>query len=481
MSGKHRKHVQGRRGESYVELIRDVPQDRIVCVSIDVHKYFHLVMIHSGYGEILVSAFRINIFGSGFEQLCGVIDSVVTAVEAQVMLIGMEPTGHYFENLARHLLARYPHVRLVNSYAVKWNRNQNMLRAQKTDEIDVCAIGDLVLRNRCFSYQPLGGAYLQLQQWVRFRKAKVKMRTALRNQIIGHLDRIFPGLVRCNKSGPEDGPRLFSSFWESQTAQHLLRVCPDPRQLVSMEPSELIALFHAHHWRMGPVTARRVVRLARQVLMPQDAVIEARLPLLRTDLALLEAVDRAIADAETQMAHYLARTKGQILTRVKGIGTLRAAAYIAGIGNPDDYERAGQAFKRSGLISGRKDSGVHQRRGAGRRVTKVGDPHLRSALVDIALGLCLWQPCFRDYKAGLIARGKHPNVATVATARKVNGVLFALLRDQAEFDPQLAKARSPRARPSGQGKEKRQPTLAQSKPALSVNELTGCRSPQVGE
>jgi transposase len=460
-----------------VELIRDVPQDRIVCVSIDVHKYFHLVMVHNGYGEILAPAFRINIFRSGFGQLCAVIDSVVAAVEARVMLIGMEPTGHYFENLARHLLARYPHVRLVNSYAVKENRNQNMLRAQKTDEIDVCAIGDLVLRNRCFSYQPLGDAHLQLQQWVRFRKAKVKMRTALRNQIIGHLDRIFPGLVRCNKSGPGDAPRLFPSFWKSQAAQRLLRVGPDPRRLVGMEPSALIALFHAHHWRMGPVTARRIIRLARQILMPNDAVIEARLPLLETDLALLEAVDRAIAEAEAQMAHYLPQTKGQILTRVKGIGTLRAAAYIAGIGNPDDYEHAGQAFKRSGLISGRKDSGVHQRQGAGRRVTKAGDPHLRCALVDIALGLCQWQPCFRDYKERLVARGKHPNVATVATARKVNGVLFALLRDQAEFKPRLTKARAVRENPPD--KEKRQPTLAQSKPSLSMDELTGCRSPQV--
>ena len=200
MSRKQRKQVQGRRGESFVELIRDVPQDRIVCVSIDVHKYFHLVMVHNGYGEILVPAFRINIFRSDFEQLCAVVDEVVSAVDAQVLLIGMEPTGHYFENLARHLLARYPHVRLVNSYAVK----ENMLRAQKTDEIDVGAIGDLVLRNRCFSYQPLGDTYLQLQQWVRYRKAKVKVRTALRNQIIGHLDRIFPGLVRCSRAAVGD-------------------------------------------------------------------------------------------------------------------------------------------------------------------------------------------------------------------------------------------------------------------------------------
>jgi transposase len=481
MSGKKRKHVQGRRGESYVELIRDVPQDRIVCVSIDVHKYFHLVMIHNGYGEILVPAFRINIFRSGFEQLCAVIDEVVLAIDVQVLLIGMEPTGHYFKNVARHLLERYPHVRLVNSYAVKENRNQNMLRGQKTDEIDVCAIGDLVLRNRCFSYQPLGGAYLQLQQWVRFRTAKVKMRTALRNQVIGHLDRIFPGLVRCNKSGPEELPRLFPSFWDSQTAQHLLRVCPDPRRLVGMEPSELMGLFHAQHWRMGLVTAGRVIRFAQHVLVPHDDVIDTRLPLLDSDLALLDAVGRAIVNAEAQIAHFLAQTEGQILTRMKGIGPLRAAAYIAGIGNPNDYEHAGQTFKRSGLISGRKDSGVHQRRGAGRRVTKAGDPHLRCALVGIALGLCQWQPCFRDYKAQLIARGKHPNVATVATARKVNGVLFALLRDQAEFDPRMTKARTGGESAPGKDKEKRQPTLAQSKPALSMDELAGCRSPQVGE
>jgi hypothetical protein len=326
----------------------------------------------------------------------------------------------------------------------------------------------------------LEGAYLQLQQWVRFRKAKVKMRTALRNQIIGHLDRIFPGLVCCNKSGREEALRLFPAFWKSQTAQNLLRLCPDPRQLAGMEPSELIALFHAHDLRMGPVTAHRIIRLAQQILMPDDAVIEARLPLLTTDLALLEAVDRAISHAETLMKQFLRRTKGQILTRVKGISALRAAAYVAGVGNPDHYVQASQTFKRSGLISGRNDSGVHQRRGAGRRITKVGDPHLRSALVDIAHGLARWQPSFTDYRARLVARGKHPNVATVATARKANGVLFALMRDQTDFDPHLTQARSPDPAEPAQGIRKRQPTLAQSKPPLSINELVGCRSPQMG-
>jgi transposase len=436
--------VQGKRGEEHLELIRGVPPDRIACISIDVHKHFHLVMIHDAYGQILEPAFRINIFRSGLEQLCAAIDSVAAAVDAQVLLIGMEPTGHYFENLARHLLDRYPHVRLVNSYAVKENRNQNMLRSHKTDEIDVCAIGDLVLRNRCFDYQPLQGAHLQLQQWVRYRKAKLKVRTMLRNQIIGHLDRIFPGLVRCGKAGPGGPPRLFS-LWKSQTAQHLVRLCPNPRRLAAMEPSELVDLFHAHHYRLGHPTARRIVRFAQQVLLPHDEVIDARLPLLECDLALLDGVDRVIASAEARIADLLAQTEAQVLTQIKGIDTSRAAAYMAGIGNSAFYTHAGQTFKRSGLISGRKDSGKTQRHGTGRPVTKEGDPHLRCALVDIAHGLARWQTCFSDYRTGLIARGKHPNVATVATARKANGVLFALMRDQSEFDPDLTKTQSARS------------------------------------
>ena len=233
---KRRKHVQGRRGEAFVKLIRDVPRDRIVCVSIDVHKYYHQVILHNDYGEILVPSFKINIFRSGFDRLCQVVEQAVVEHDIQVLFIGMEPTGHYYENLARHLNGRYPHLRLVNSYAVKENRKQSMLRTEKTDEIDLGAIGDLVLRNKCFPYQPLSGDYLCLQHWVRFREAKVKTRTALRNQIIGHLDRIFPGLVRPNYR-PEWGgpPKLFAKFWDCQTAQRLIRLCPDPRRLAAME------------------------------------------------------------------------------------------------------------------------------------------------------------------------------------------------------------------------------------------------------
>jgi transposase len=404
-------------------------------VSIDVHKYYHLVMIHNDIGEIVSPSFRIDTLQAGFEQLCAEIDRAVDETESQLLLIGMEPTGHYFENLAFHLSQRYEHVRLVNSFAVKMNREQKMLQRQKTDEIDLASIGDLVLRNECFPYRPLSGVYLQLQYWVREREAKVKARTRVKNQIIGHMDRIFPGLVR--RSGMTSGALspLFSDFWACQTAQDLLRICPNPHALVSMEPEDLISLFHDYDCRLGPKGAAKIIEFAKQVLLPNSEVVVARLPLLETDLALLDHLDRCIAQIEAEIERYLAETKGQILTQIKGIGTLRAAYYVAGIGDPTHYQNAGQTFKRSGLVSGRNDSGIIQRQGEGQGITRVGDPHLRGALVQLARGLCQWQPYFGQYRERLIARGKHPGVAIIATARKANGVLFALMRDQTLFDP----------------------------------------------
>jgi transposase len=461
---KRRKHIQGQRGEAFVKLIRGIPRERIACVSIDVHKYYHQVMIHNEYGEILEPSFRIGIFREGFAHLCQVIDDVVGEHSVQVLFIGMEPTGHYFENLARHLGKRYPHLCLVNSYAVKENRKQSMLRTEKTDDIDLGAIGELVLRNKCFPYQPLSEDHLHLQHWVRYREAKVKARTALRNQVIGHLDRIFPGLVRPNHRAELGGPpKLFARFWECQTAQRLIRLCPNPHRLTEMDAQDLCQLFQAHHWRIGRATAQRIIRFARQVLLPDEEMIAARLPMLQLDLTLLDQLDQTIVQADQQIAHYLSKTKGQVLTHVKGIGPLRAAAYVAGIGNPDHYEHAGQTFKRSGLVSGRNDSGLRQRQGAGQRVTKVGDPHLRKALVEITRGICQWQPYFGQYRERLEQRGKHPGVATVATARKVNGVLFALMRDQSEFRPTNAQGDVLPPLSSIRGKQKAAPDIGSRK------------------
>jgi hypothetical protein len=54
MSKKHSSHLRGERDQAFAELIRGVPAEQILCVSIDISKYFHLAMIHNGLGEIVM-------------------------------------------------------------------------------------------------------------------------------------------------------------------------------------------------------------------------------------------------------------------------------------------------------------------------------------------------------------------------------------------------------------------------------------------
>jgi transposase len=404
--------------------------DRILCVSLDISKYFHVVMMHNGLGEIVTPTFEIDIFQTGFEQLCQAIDEAVAQMPAQVVLVGMEPTSHYFENLARHLRQHARPVTLINSYAVKQNRDQQLMRREKTDEIDVAAIGDLLRRGEGTLFRPASGGYLHLQHLDRVRLSKVKIRTMLKNQIVGHLDRIFPGLVLIGQEARQRYTPLFATdFWACRTLQHLIRVCPNPHHLVALTPNELVAAFHAQGFALGRLRAAHILAYARTVLLPDAELAAIRCDLLQHDLALLGEVERHIADLEDQMRAWLAQTPYVVWTKLKGLSDIQVASLAAAIGDPAHYAYAGQVFRRTGLVSGRNDSGTRQRKGKGKHVVKTGDVYLRRAVLNGLDSLILHQPTLRLYYHTL-QRAKPKGVARVATARRGLGILWATLRDQ---------------------------------------------------
>lgn len=430
MSRKQKTHIRGMRGQAFADQIRNINSEHILCVSLDISKYFHVVMIHNALGEIITPTFEIDIFQTGFDELCGAIDEAVIQTDAQLVLVGMEPTGHYFENLARHLQKRPQPVTLVNSFAVSENRRQQMMRRQKTDPIDAAAIGDLLRRGEGHSYRFLQDVYLELQQLSRACTGKVKLRTMLKNRIIGHPDRIFPGLVLSAKEARERYTPLFSTDFRScTTLQQLIRVCPDPHQLAEMSVTQLIDAFHACKFRMGSKTATRIIAYAQTTLLPDQEVVVIRSELLAHDLFLLEAVESRITTLEERLRNLIDETPYQIRTSLKGLSPLQVAHLAAAIGDPDHYDYAGQVFRRSGLVNGRSDSGIQQSQGKGKHIVKDGDVHLRRALMDATKTLILHQPLLYRYYAKL-KLAKPDLVARVATARRTTGILWATLRDQ---------------------------------------------------
>ncbi len=89
-----------------------------------------------------------------------------------------------------------------------------------------------------------------------------------------------------------------------------------------------------------------------------------------------------------------------------------------------------------GLVPSEWSSSEVQRRG---HITKVGHPRMRWLLVEAAWRLAIHRKrpetqALRDW-ADRIAHRRGKRIAMVALARKLSGVLYAILRDGTMYDP----------------------------------------------
>ena len=65
MKRNRRTHLRGHRGQAFADQIRGLQNEQILCVSIDISKDFHVVLLHNGLGEVVTPSFEIDIFRPG--------------------------------------------------------------------------------------------------------------------------------------------------------------------------------------------------------------------------------------------------------------------------------------------------------------------------------------------------------------------------------------------------------------------------------
>jgi transposase len=172
--------------------------------------------------------------------------------------------------------------------------------------------------------------------------------------------------------------------------------------------------------------ARRLDTLA----LP-DALRNAIAPLLVTLETLhqqVEAVDRALAE--------LVKSDRRVrrLQTVPGVGPIIAATFVATVDRAERFSGPHQLEAYLGLVPREYSSGERQARG---RITKAGNNRLRYLLVEGAWSI-LTHPkpetaALRAW-ATRIASRRGKAKAAVALARRLAGILFALMRDNTEFD-----------------------------------------------
>jgi len=155
------------------------------------------------------------------------------------------------------------------------------------------------------------------------------------------------------------------------------------------------------------------------------------------------------------------------LTTLPCIGPITASAFVAALDTVSRFERAGQVTSYLGLVPREHSSGEKQRRG---RIVRSAHPHLQSLLVQAAWRLS--RPASAE-TAGLRAwaqaltqrRGKR--IAMVALARRLARILFAMWRDETEYQANRIRAGEASAKRALAPRESR-PTESAASPSVSI-------------
>jgi len=151
-------------------------------------------------------------------------------------------------------------------------------------------------------------------------------------------------------------------------------------------------------------------------------------------LAAIEELNRQITMADEAISR-IAKSDSvcQRFMEIPGIGPMTSLAFVCVVDDPHRFSNAQSLQSYLGLTPGERSSGKSVRRVG---ITKAGPPLLRQYLTQASLThrRCRpLDPLTRWAKGVEQRRGKQ--VATIATARKLGGILWAMWRDQTSYSP----------------------------------------------
>jgi transposase len=390
----------------------------LVAVPVDVGKTTAMLMACDFTGRVLLPAVE---FAMTRDGVAGVLSRLASALPADVELVrvGVEAAGHYHRPLTA--AGVWPvgwQVVQLNPAHVTAQRRVNGQRGVKTDRVDLVAIADLLLAGRGVPVPVAGVALVELTAWVAHRARRVQVRSATKNQLLGQLDRCFPGLsvAVSDVLGTKVGRLVAAQF-------------ADPSRLAHLGVERFRTFAARRNVQVNRIVAGRLVAAARAALPTAEAVVARQV--LAADLALLDDLDTQIAAAEDRIATLLPATEYTVLTSVPGWGSVRVGAYAAALGPISRWPAAAKIYRAAGLTPTQYESAGRRRDGG---ISREGSVPLRRALLDLGIGLWLRDPAARAYASTLRERGKPGGVIACALARRANKIAYAMVRDRKPYD-----------------------------------------------
>lgn len=385
----------------------------MIYVGIDIAKQKHFAAAMTADGEVLIPPFGFENNSEGFKLFL----SRLKPFEKKNILIGLESTAHYGENLVCHLFDLGYRIAVINPIQTATLRKTN-IRKTKTDRVDTLLIIKSMIVNNHRLYTKIDIDSLRLKSLCRFREKIKKSKSRLKIQLVTYIDVLFPELQYFFKSGIH-----------IKTCYELLKRHSVPDDIAALHLTYLGNLLqNASHGRFGKEEAIALKGLAKSSVGTGNTYVSIQ---ITQSISQIELLEKQLAELDETIKSIMLEMDSVILT-IPGIGFLNGAMILGEIGDVSRFSNPSKILAYAGLDPSVNQSGKFNAKST--RMSKRGSKLLRYALINAAWNVSLNNKTFGDYFNLKRAQGNNHYAALGHVAHKLVRIIFKMLKDNVTFN-----------------------------------------------
>jgi transposase len=393
--------------------------DATLVIGMDIGCEFNAMCLMSKEGAILGRYPKIYNSRKGFDYFHGVIEGMKRKHGFTDVLIGMEPTGHYWRKIAFFAMDKKYEVRFIRTTALKHQRELDESSSAKNDIRDAYTIANIVREGKYIDTVIEDGVFRQLRTLAHTRERVQRISTGAKHALKGVLEDYFP--------------ELKNIFWsmKAKGLLALLKQCPFPADVLAITPDMLTEIIAQSTRRKAKAREKALmIYEAAQQSVGLKRIGQADRHRVATYLSEIRHSEAQLKEIELQMKTLLQKIPfAEYILSIPGIGVLTCGVFLGELGDPYNFKDPKQIVKYAGYDPKEHDSG----QSIGRKIiSKKGRWLLRKYLYFMAMRVVHRSPFFKEYyenKQKTITKKE----ALCAVAIKLIKVIFALLRDKRTF------------------------------------------------
>lgn len=339
------------------------------------------------------------------------------------LIIGMEPTGHYWFNLGEYCRDNTMKIVLVNPFHVKRCKELDDNSPTKNDRKDPKTIAKLVIDGRYVeTYMPTG-IYAELRRAFRMYDHVTGCKSVVVNKILQWLDNYFPEFTE-----------VFGS-WDCKSGMITLREFPLPSMIVDFGEAKVLEIWKKEIKQgVGKKRAQKLVEAAKTSVGSNEA-LKMGVKELQYLFSEYDVYVKQLDGIKIEMENLLEQVPGtQEALKIKGMGIVTVAGIIAEIGDISRFQDARQIQKYAGLNLVETSSGKHK---GDTTISKRGRKGLRMMLFRVMMPMVANNAEFKELHKYYTSRKENPlkkKQSLILLCCKLIRILYAILTKGVEYD-----------------------------------------------